>query len=281
MSTDVLDARLTAFEREQLAALDTPRKIQDFLDGVVYEPEYFNRSPLRVLRECRGHCLDGALFAAYTLSRLGDPPLVVDLMQEPGLDDDHVLAIFRRNGRLGALAKSNFTGLRYREPVYASVRELVMSYFEDYFNVNGVRTLPRLHRSDRPAPLRPAELAVGRRRLRCHRAQFQDRAPLRADHAADGRRTRPLGRTGIRRGYARLGCRGTLQAADCVMLDAAACPCARVERRAGCSFSASRGTLQAQRDHLRNSPTIPGSSTNSASAGCPRRTWLTRSQLKR
>ena len=75
------------------------------------------------------------------LSRLGDPPLVVDLIQEPGLDDDHVLAIFRRNGRLGALGKSNFTGLRYREPVYASVRELVMSYFEDYFNVNGVRTL--------------------------------------------------------------------------------------------------------------------------------------------
>ena len=91
--------------------------------------------------KCRGHCLDGALFAAYALSRLGDPPLVVDLLQEPGLDDDHVLAIFRRNGRLGALAKSNFTGLRYREPVYASVRELAMSYFEDYFNVNGVRTL--------------------------------------------------------------------------------------------------------------------------------------------
>ena len=80
-------------------------------------------------------------FAAYALSRLGDPPRVVDLVQEPGLDDDHVLAIFRRNGRLGALGKSNFTGLRYREPVYASVRELVMSYFEDYFNVNGVRTL--------------------------------------------------------------------------------------------------------------------------------------------
>ena len=80
-------------------------------------------------------------FAAYALSRLGDPPVVVDLLQEPGLDDDHVLAIFRRNGRLGALAKSNFTGLRYREPVYASVRELVMSYFENFFNVNGVRTL--------------------------------------------------------------------------------------------------------------------------------------------
>jgi hypothetical protein len=141
MPASTFDARPSADERARLAALDTPRKIQDFLDGIVYEPEYFNRSPLRVLREGRGHCLDGALFAAYALSRLGHPPVVVDLIQEPGLDDDHVLALFRRNGRVGSLAKSNFTGLRYREPVYASVRELVMSYFEDFFNVNGVRTL--------------------------------------------------------------------------------------------------------------------------------------------
>ena len=141
MSNGSLDTRLTTDESVRLAALNTPRKIQDFLDSIIYEPEYFNRSPLRVLQECRGHCLDGAIFAAYALSRLGDPPVVVDLLQEPGLDDDHVLAIFRRNGRLGALAKSNFTGLRYREPVYTSVRELVMSYFEDFFNVNGVRTL--------------------------------------------------------------------------------------------------------------------------------------------
>jgi len=141
MPFDPLDARLTPDERTQLATLDTPRKIQDFLDSIVYEPEYFNRAPLRVLRERRGHCLDGGLFAAYALSRLDHPPLVVDLLPEPGADDDHVLAIFRHNGRLGALAKSNFTGLRYREPVYRSVRELAMSYFEDYFNVNRVRTL--------------------------------------------------------------------------------------------------------------------------------------------
>ena len=141
MPANDLDTRLTSGEHDRLATLNTPRKIQDFLDGIVYEPEYFNRSPLRVLRECCGHCLDGALFAAFALSRLGDRPLVVDLLPEPGLDDDHVLAIFRRNGRLGALAKSNCTGLRYREPVYTSVRELVMSYFEDFFNVNGVRTL--------------------------------------------------------------------------------------------------------------------------------------------
>ncbi len=136
-----LDTRLTAEDRTVLDSLTTPRKIQDFLDAIAYEPAYFNRSPLRVLRERRGHCLDGALFAAYALSRLGEPAQVVDLLQEPGLDDDHVLAIFRRNGRYGCLAKSNFTGLRYREPVYASLRELAMSYFEDFFNLNGVRTL--------------------------------------------------------------------------------------------------------------------------------------------
>jgi hypothetical protein len=141
LSTETLDARLSPDERAFLAKLDTPRKIQDYLDTLVFEAEYFNRSPLRVLREGRGHCLDGALFAAHALSRLGHPPVIVDLIQEPRLDDDHVLAIFRRNGRLGALAKSNFTGLRYREPVYRTVRELAMSYFEDYFNINGVRTL--------------------------------------------------------------------------------------------------------------------------------------------
>ncbi len=141
MTTDTLASYLSTEENAFLDTLDSPRRIQDFLDNVVYEPEYFNRSPLRVLREGRGHCLDGAIFAAYALNRLGDPPLVVDLLPEPGLDDDHVLALFRRNGRLGALAKSNFTGLCYREPVYATVRELAMSYFDDYFNVNGVRTL--------------------------------------------------------------------------------------------------------------------------------------------
>ena len=218
MSTDTLAARLTADERD-VSPRSTPRgKIQDFLDGVVYEPEYFNRSPLRAWREGRGHCLDGALFAAYAVSRLGDLPWVVDLVQEPGLDDDHVLAIFRRHGRLGALGKSNFTGLRYREPVYASVRELVMSYFEDYFNVNGVRTLRGYTSSidlgcfDR---LNWLWDDVG-----CDAIQrsFQTVRRYAVDHAADGRRTRPRGCAGIRRGDARLGRRGTLQAAGCVIV---------------------------------------------------------------
>jgi hypothetical protein len=75
------------------------------------------------------------------LRRLGFPPQVVDMFPDPGMDDDHVLAIFRVEGRFGAVAKSNFSGLRMREPVYRDLHELVMSYFEDFYNVNGVRTL--------------------------------------------------------------------------------------------------------------------------------------------
>jgi len=122
-------------------SLDHPVKIQAFLDETPYSAEDRNRSPLQVIQDRQAHCLDGALFAAAALRRLGYPPLLVDLFPDPGMDDDHVLAIFRREGRIGALAKSNFTGLRYREPVFRGLRELVMSYFEVFFNVNRVKTL--------------------------------------------------------------------------------------------------------------------------------------------
>lgn len=141
MQTPLFEESLTREELNLLRSLATPRKIQDFLDSVAYEPEYLNRAPLRVLRERTGHCLDGALFAAAALRRLGYPPLIVDLIPEPLIDDDHVLAIYRHNGAYGALAKSNFTGLRYREPVFRTRRELVMSYFEDFFNSLGQKTL--------------------------------------------------------------------------------------------------------------------------------------------
>jgi hypothetical protein len=124
-----------------LRSLDNPYQIQAFLDSISYSAEDRNRCPLNVLNDRQAHCLDGALFAAAALSRLGSPPLLVDMFPDPGMDDDHVLALFWRHGRLGAIAKSNFVGLRYREPVYRSLRELVMSYFDDYFNVNGVRSL--------------------------------------------------------------------------------------------------------------------------------------------
>lgn len=141
MTAQTLEAHLTTDELTLWASLTTPRKIQDFLDAITYEPEYANRCPLRVLRERRGHCFDGALFGAAALRRLGYRPLVVDLIPQPLADDDHMLAIFQRHGHFGAVAKSNFVGLRYREPVYRSLRELVMSYFEDYFNALGQKTL--------------------------------------------------------------------------------------------------------------------------------------------
>lgn len=96
-------------------------------------------SPRRVLAERTAHCLEGATFAAVALRALGFPPLLLDL--EAVQDTDHVIAPFRLRGHWGAIAKSNFSGLRYREPVYRSLRELVMSYFEGYVNLRGDRTL--------------------------------------------------------------------------------------------------------------------------------------------
>lgn len=120
--------------------LSTPEKIQRFLDEEVqYDPSVSCRSPRRILRERRGHCMEGALLAATALRLRGDPPLLLDL--EAQRDDDHVIALFRRDGLWGAIAKSNFSGLRYREPVYKTLRELAMSYFEHYFNARGERTL--------------------------------------------------------------------------------------------------------------------------------------------
>ena len=136
-----LENHLNKEQLHLLTSLDQPYKIQAFLDETPYSAEDRNRCPLNVMQDRQAHCLDGALFAAAALRRLGDPPLVVDLFPDPGMDDDHVLAIFRRHGMLGAVAKSNFVGLRFREPVYRSLRELVMSYFNDYFNLNGVKSL--------------------------------------------------------------------------------------------------------------------------------------------
>jgi hypothetical protein len=133
--------RLNASQRKIMDSLSNPVKIQAFLDATPYSPENQNRNPFRVMKDNLAHCLDGGLFGALALRRLGYPPLIVDLQPDPGMDDDHVLAIFRKDGCLGAVAKSNFAGLRYREPVYRTMRELVMSYFEDFYNVNGLRTL--------------------------------------------------------------------------------------------------------------------------------------------
>jgi hypothetical protein len=134
------------FSRRELATLRRlrqPHQIQRFLDedlGYNKEKEGETcRSPRRVLRDGVAHCLEGALFAAAALRVQGFPPLVLDL--EAVRDDDHVLAIYRRFGHWGAIAKSNYSGLRFREPVYRSLRELAMSYFEHYYNLAGKKTL--------------------------------------------------------------------------------------------------------------------------------------------
>ena len=132
---------LTEAEEAVLASLSSPAAIQAYLDATPYSPDDRDRCPLNVIRDRVAHCLDGGLFAAMALRRLGHPPLVVDLLPEPGIDDDHVLAIFKQGDCYGAVAKSNFVGLRYREPVYRTLRELAMSYFEVFYNVDGLKTL--------------------------------------------------------------------------------------------------------------------------------------------
>lgn len=131
-------AELATFRRR----LDTPVKIQAYLDAIPYNTEVDGetfRSPRRVLRDRTANCIEGAVLAAAALRVQGAPPLIMDLTAVH--DEDHVIAVFRRGGLWGAIGTSKFTGLRFREPVYRSLRELAMSYFEHYFNLEGERTL--------------------------------------------------------------------------------------------------------------------------------------------
>jgi hypothetical protein len=122
-----------------LRSLNTPAKIQKFIDALTYQYANTAGSPQRVLRERAGHCLEGALLAAAAFRMNGRPPLVMDL--EGVRDDDHVVALYHERGLWGAVAKSNYAGLRFRAPVYRTLRELAMSYFEHYYNLRGERTL--------------------------------------------------------------------------------------------------------------------------------------------
>jgi hypothetical protein len=125
----------------QFHSLSTPAEIQAYLDGLPYIAEELDRSPLRVMQDRQGHCLDGGIFAALALSRLGHRPLIMDLVPAPGLDDDHVLALYSVNNLWGCIAKSNYPVLRSREPVYKTLRELSMTYFDFFFNTNREKTL--------------------------------------------------------------------------------------------------------------------------------------------
>ncbi len=126
-------------ELRRLRSLRTPHQIQRLLEDMPYHHANTAWSPRVVLRERAAHCLEGAIFAAAALRVNGFKPLLWDL--ESTRDTDHVLAIFQYDRHWGAIGKSNFAGLRYREPVYRSLRELAMSYFDSYYNLLGERTL--------------------------------------------------------------------------------------------------------------------------------------------
>ena len=134
---------LTRQEKSVYGRLTTPDRIQRYLnEECVYNKEPDGPScygPRWVIQQHRAHCMEGSIFAAAALRLAGLKPLIWDL--ETVRDDDHVLAIFERRGHWGAIAKSNYSGLSFREPVYRTLRELAMSYFDLYFNEDGEKTL--------------------------------------------------------------------------------------------------------------------------------------------
>jgi hypothetical protein len=127
---------LTKKESAILKKLDTPIKIQDFLDSLPRNREKDGdtcMSPRRVLREKKAHCIEGALLAAAALWLSGKEPLVMDF-RATRADADHVIALYKKNGYWGAISKTNHAGLRFRDPVYRTIRELAMSYFHEYLH---------------------------------------------------------------------------------------------------------------------------------------------------
>lgn len=134
---------LTKKELSLLRSLNSPRKIQDYLDTLPINFEvggdtYY--SPRQVMREGVAHCLEGAALAALALRVHGQPPLILDL-ESARHDIDHVVTLFKQHGCWGAISKTNHAVLRYREPVYRTLRELVLSYFHEYFDAKGFKTL--------------------------------------------------------------------------------------------------------------------------------------------
>ena len=129
-----------------LRKLNTPRKIQDYLNELRINFEEKGDtclSPRMVLRSGKAHCVEGAIFAAAVLKFHGERPWILDL-EANNEDFDHVICVFEKNGYYGAISKTNHAVLRYREPVYKTLRELVMSFFHEYFiNSNGKKTLRR------------------------------------------------------------------------------------------------------------------------------------------
>jgi hypothetical protein len=137
------DLDLTAPEFAILRRLDTPPKIQLFVNAIPANHEIGGETILsvrQVLRQRRAHCIEAAFVAACAQWIHGEPPLVMYLDCAPS-DFPHVVALFRRGACWGAVSKSNGAHLRYRDPIYRSLRELAMSYFHEYFDKLGRKTL--------------------------------------------------------------------------------------------------------------------------------------------
>lgn len=137
---------LTPREYKTLLRLTTPVKIQDFLDALPMNWEKkgdTHMSPRRVLLEGKAHCIEGALLAALALWIHGEPPLIMNLSARMGKGDvDHVVALYKRGNRYGALSKTNHATIRFRDPIYRTPRELALSYFHEWFmNTTGEKTL--------------------------------------------------------------------------------------------------------------------------------------------
>ncbi len=130
-------------EFEIFKRLNSPARIQTYINSLPFNFERGGdtcHSPLSVIKMHTAHCMEGAMLAAAILWFHGEKPLLLDLRTKQN-DDDHVVALFKRNGKWGAISKTNHSVLRYRDPVHKSPRELVMSYFNEYFLDNGEKTL--------------------------------------------------------------------------------------------------------------------------------------------
>ena len=156
--------QLNKAELQLFRRLTDPVKIQKYLDDLPYNKERDGetcRSPRRVIRDETAHCFEAALFGAAAMRMNGHQPLILDL--EAVRDDDHVIAIYRLHGGWGAIAKSNYAGLRFREPVYRTLRELVMSYFEGYYNLCGREDVACLLTAGQPCAIRSNRVDNGGR----------------------------------------------------------------------------------------------------------------------
>jgi hypothetical protein len=142
---DQIKAILSPAERHFFSKLSTPQKIQDYLDTIPVNFEENGEtymSPRRTIVSKKAHCLEAALLAAAALAYHGKRPLLLD-MQTISDDQDHVVTLFQINGYWGAISKTNHAVLRYRDPIYRSVRELALSYFHEYFMDDGLKSLRR------------------------------------------------------------------------------------------------------------------------------------------